>query len=59
MQSLEAEVQAEVDTKGWSKKSLPDRIKELLQRRQMSSYLANGDANSPATRGEEVRFGEH
>ena len=59
MQSLEAEVQAELDAKGWNKKSLPDRITELLQQRKIKSNLANAGATLPATRSEEVRCREH
>ncbi len=55
MQSLEAEVQAELDSKGWNKKSLQNRINDVLQRRRVSSFLTGDPAISPATTAEKVR----
>ncbi|CAL8467775.1 g7313 [Coccomyxa elongata] len=47
-ESLEADVRAELERKGWNRKSLPDRILIVLQRRKAGSYSTGNTATNAA-----------
>lgn len=47
-ESLETDVRAELERKGWNRKSLPDRILIVLQRRKAGSYSTGNTATNAA-----------